>query len=127
MTSFLRTLPQTVVGVSLLTTITIFGYTGTLNASSTYVTFMAFLGLVGATGIWVLASTWSNTNAIPHLIIGVLSMAALVILGLHHTFTSDQLAATFGIMLTGSAAGGTAAVVTSMSTPTSPSQTGSVL
>ena len=105
MKAFLKTLPQTIVGLVFLGVITIFGYVGTLSSSSTYQAFLALLTLVGATGIWILASNWENINASPNLIVGLASMIALVILGLHHVFASDQISYTLMLVLMGSAVG----------------------
>lgn len=103
MTAFLKTLPQTIVGLALLAALTVMGYTGHLSPADTYTAIMGIIGLVGATGLYVLASNWGNMNALPHLICGVGIVVAIVLLGLHNTFNSNQVLAVLGLLLTGTA------------------------
>ena len=112
-TTFIKTLPQTVVGLVLLAALTVFGYTGHVSASDTYNTLLAFIALVGASGLYVLASTWANSNAMPQLIVGVAIIGALVALGLHDVFTSTQLQGIMMLLLTGAAVGTGGVVVAS--------------
>lgn len=102
--TLLKILPQTLVGLVLLGALTVFGYTGHLSAADTYTGLMAFIGLVGASGLYVLASNLSNISAVPHLIVGCAVIGALVALGLHSVFTSNQIVAILGLVFTGTAA-----------------------
>ncbi len=114
MTTFLKTLPVTIVGLALLAAITVFGYTGHLNAADTYAAIMSLIGLVGATGIYVLASSWSNANALPHLVVGVGILGAVTALGLHNVFGSSQILALLALVVTGTAGGGAPSAVAAL-------------
>ena len=105
-------LPQTVIGLALLSALTIFGYTGHVTQNDTYIALMGFIGLVGASGLYVLASNWANINALPQLIVGIAIIAALVVLGLHNVFNSGQLSAVLALLLTGTGVGAGGVVVT---------------
>lgn len=122
MSAFLKTLPQTVIGLVLVAAYTVFGYTGHLNSADTYTALMASIGLVGATGIYILASQFSNMNALPHLIVGVGIVGSVIALGVHGIFNSSQIIAVLGLLFTGTA-GSTGALVTTTAPaapPTSP-------
>ena len=103
-TSLKTILPPTLVGLVLLGALTVFGYTGHLSAADTYTGLLAFIGLVGASGIYVLASNLTNAAAVPHLIVGIAVVGALIALGLHNVFASAQIVAILGLLLTGTAA-----------------------
>ena len=114
---FLRTLPTTIVGLVLLIPVIVFGYTGHLSPADTYAGVMALVGLIGTTGVYILASQWSNENTLPHLIDGVLLIAGVVVLGLHNIFDSAQLLALWTLIAIGTAGGGGAALVTAAANP----------
>ena len=117
-TTFIRTLPQTLIGLVLLVPVVIFGYTGHFSPSDTYAGIMAMIALVGATGVYILASQWSNSNTLPHLIVGAAIIAGVVALGLHNVFNSGQLLALWTLLAVGTAGGGGAALVTAAANPT---------
>lgn len=134
MTTLVKSLPQTVVGLAFLAMITVLGYTGHMTPTDTVTAIWALIGLVGSTGLFVLASQLSNSNAVPHLIVGVAMMAAIVTLGLHDVLHSAQLENFLALLLTGTAGGGVAAGVTLLRQPSQvpslplgpPSETGHV-
>jgi hypothetical protein len=112
MTALMKVIPQTVVGLALLAAIVIFGYTGHNNAGDTYALLLSFVGLVGATGLFILASNFANINALPHFILGLAIVAAVVVLGLHNVFTSAETLGVLGLLLTGTAGAAGAVVIT---------------
>lgn len=109
MTAFLKTLPQTLVGAALLASVTILGYTGHLNHTDTVTSLWAFIGLLGGTGLYVLASQFSNVNALPHLIVGLGLMGSIVALGVHNVLNSTEIQNFLALIITGTAGGGVAA------------------
>ena len=117
MNTFKKTLPQTVIGLVLLVPIIIFGYTGHITSSDAYAGIMAMVGLVGSTGVYILASQWANSNTLPHLIVGVGIIGGVVALGLHNVFNSGQLLALWTLIAIGTAGGGGAAIVTAAANP----------
>ena len=114
---FLKTLPQSIVGLVLLAPIVVFGYTGHLSPADTYAGIMAMVVLVGATGIYVLASNWANENTLPHLIVGTGLIAGVIVLGLHGIFNSNQLLALFTLVAIGTASGAGAALADNTPAP----------
>ena len=110
--TILKLLPQTLVGLVLLAALTVFGYTGHLSPSDTYSALLGLVGLVGASGLYILASTvFTNTSAVPHLIVGIGIIGAVVALGLHDVFASGQITALLTLIFTGTAAGSGAILV----------------
>ncbi len=101
-----------IVGLVLLAAVTVFGYTGHLSSSDTYSALFGLIGLVGVSGLYVIASSaFTNTSAIPQLIVGVGIVGALVVLGLHNVFDSAQIQAMLLLIITGAAAGSGGVVV----------------
>lgn len=99
----LNSLSQTFVGLVILAALTVFGYTGKLNQADTYTTLMAIIGLVGASGLWILASESDNANAIPHVFLGCAFIGVVIALGVHNVFNSGQIQAIFAVLITGGA------------------------
>lgn len=126
MKTWQKYLVQIAVGAVVLGAIVAFGYTGHLSSSQTYDGIMAFIGVVGASGLLILASTVDNQNAIPHLALGLLLVVGVVILGLHSIFDSAQISAFILLILGPSAiatgAASVGAVLTSGVVPPAPVQ-----
>ena len=101
--TILRYGAQALVGLALVAFVVVVGYTGHLAPATTYTLFLALGGALGASGLWTLASTKPNADAIPHLIIGLGLLASLLILALHGTFTDTETQAAFALLLTGTA------------------------
>ena len=127
MSVFLKTWPTTVAGLAMLGALTVFGYTGRLSGPDTYNAFLGFLGLVGATGLFILASQFSNANALPHFIVGLATVVAIIVLGLHFVFTNTQILGILFLVFTGTAGSAVAVGVTSQpaapATPVAPAAT----
>lgn len=111
-----RLLPQIVVGLVVLGVVVFLGYDGHLSPADTYAGILSIVGLVGATGVYVLASQFDNVNAIPHLVVGVALIIAVAILGAHNTFNSGQLLGLLALIITGTAGGAGATLVNSPTT-----------
>lgn len=94
---------QSVVGLAMVVVVVVLGYTDHLSSATTYTLFLALIGALGASGLWTLASNKPNADAIPHLIIGLALLGALLALALHDVFTDTETQAAFALLLVGSA------------------------
>ena len=101
MTTLQKFLIQVAVGTAAIVAVTTTAWNGTLTSAAAYTTMSALLVALSLTGIWTLASTSPNADALPHLLLGVELLAAVVVLANHHVFTSDQLQAIIGMVVVG--------------------------
>ena len=112
---------SSIVAVTTIAAVTALGWTGNLSSTDTLAALTAMLTLIGGLGVLVVGSTQPNSNALPHALLAVAILAALTVLGIHGTLTSNQLAVIFaGIIPVGAVVAGN--VSASGSSPTTTGQ-----
>jgi len=113
MQSFLKQVPLLILATAILALVTILGYTGNMDAQTTFKTIMGLSVAVGVISVAILVTATPNITLIAHLVFTLELIAAVLVLRLHHVIGADDV----GVFIVAFIGAGVAAAPANAVTP----------